>query len=34
MTGVFVLLGGITLWAVTVTILDGINFRRKQREQK
>jgi hypothetical protein len=34
MTGIFILVGGILLWAVTVTVLDGINFRRKQREHK
>ena len=32
--GLFILLGGITLWAVTVTILDGINYRRQQRDHK
>jgi len=33
MTGIYVLLGGITLIAVVVTILDGISYRRDQREK-
>jgi hypothetical protein len=31
MTGVFVLLGGITLFAAIVTLLDGISYRRDLR---
>lgn len=34
MTGLYILLGGITLFATIVAILDGISYRRKQRDQK
>jgi hypothetical protein len=30
MTGLIVLLGGITLIAVTITVLDGISYRREK----
>jgi hypothetical protein len=32
--GLFILLGTIAAFAVTVTVLDGIDYRRQQRERK
>jgi len=34
MTGLVILLGGITLIAVILTVLDGIDYRRQQRSGK
>ena len=34
MIGVYILLGGITLFATIVVVLDGIAYRRKQRGNK
>jgi hypothetical protein len=34
MTGLVILLGGIALFAVILTVLDGIDYRRQQRSGK
>ena len=34
MTGIVVLLGGITLFAAILTLLDGIAYRRRQKSGK
>ena len=33
MIGIVVMLGGITLFAVTLTVLDGIAYRRRRRKE-